>query len=169
MIDWKIINEPQEGDFFKPSDLMNRAEICKILVKSTGVPTRNPEKPSFNDVTKTDWFYPYVETAKFYGWMNGDMNGFFSPGNSFKRAEIAKTLVNAFGFEVVEDPSDLEWYDKYVRVMTQYNLFPYEETEYFSILDDVGRAEMTDQLYRFMVEKQKIWDGSQEIENVYEK
>jgi len=163
VIEHNVIDEPQTGDLFRPGDFVNRAEFCKFLVMAIGIQIRNPEIPSFLDVNTNDWFYPYVETAKHFKWLDGNPDGTFKPGNIINRAEAAKIMVNAFGFEAEDSPDDLEWYDKYIRIMTEKNLLPYGEAEYFSVAENVPRTEMTDQIYRFMVETKKIWDGAEPI------
>ncbi len=57
---------------FLPDKPMTRAELASVLVRAAGDKPLVPEKPSFSDVSREDWFYSTVEAAKL----------FFSPGPS---------------------------------------------------------------------------------------
>ena len=155
LIEFRVI-DGTAGSNFRPLDLINRAELCKILVQSTGIQTKIPEVSFFSDVDSQAWFYPYVETAKFYKWVDGYEDGTFRPGNTLNRAEAAKILINAFGFEASQREVDVDWYDKYVRVLTEKSLLPYGADTDFSVATNPTRSEITEQIYRFMVETKKI-------------
>lgn len=155
MIDFYIV-DGTSGANFRPLDFVNRAELCKILVLATGIQEKRPEVQSFSDVESTNWYYTYVETAKFYKWIDGYEEGTFLPENTLNRAEAAKILTNAFGFKVEADPGDQQWYDKYIRLLTEKTLLPQGSEIEFIPATSPTRAEIIEQIYRFMVATQKI-------------
>ena len=53
LIDWTIIAQPQEGDFFRPNDVINKAEFFKLLIESTGVQKRIPQRVNLSQVRGT--------------------------------------------------------------------------------------------------------------------
>ena len=65
------IIEGDENNNFHPHDTVTRAEAAKILVLSLGISVREPETPNFQDVSKDDWAYGYVEAAYQAGIVSG--------------------------------------------------------------------------------------------------
>jgi hypothetical protein len=55
--------EPCPGAYFRPYNLVTRAQLSKIAVTAAGWGTINPGSPTFADVPRTNPFYVYVETA----------------------------------------------------------------------------------------------------------
>ncbi len=98
LVQKNVLSGNSDGSF-RPERQVNRAEFCKMLVIATDSRSYIPLSPSFPDVQKDDWFFEYIETAKHNGWVKGYPDGTFRPGNKINRAEIAKVLVKAFGFE----------------------------------------------------------------------
>lgn len=169
-----IISGNADGSF-KPKNSVNRAEFCKILVNATGVETYIPAISSFPDVEQGDWFYEYVETAKYYGWVKGYPDGSFRPGGQINRAEAAKILITAFGFETTESPNYTNWYDKYVRVLKNKALLPYGvDGDVFEAGNYPSRSEISEQIYRFMINTGKlssydlVLEEEEEVEEVLE-
>lgn len=83
---------------FRPNDTISRAEAAKIIVGIFGGDTSN-RKVTFSDVDGSSDLMKYIETAKIYGFFDGQMiDGKlkFRPNDSITRAEIAKVVVNAF-------------------------------------------------------------------------
>ena len=151
-----IISGNADGSF-RPAASVNRAEFCKILVNATGVETYIPAIASFPDVEPGDWFYEYVETAKYYGWVKGYPDGSFRPGGKINRAEVAKILVSAFEFETTDSPNYTNWFDKYVRVLKNRALLPHGiDGDEFGAGDYPARAEVSEQIYRFMINTGKL-------------
>ena len=151
-----VINGNADGSF-RPDASVNRAEFCKILVNATGVQTYIPAISTFPDVEPGDWFYEYVETAKYYGWVKGYPDGSFRPGGPINRAEVSKILANAFHFEATESPSHTNWYDKYIRVLKNKALLPHNvDGDEFGPSTKPTRAEISEQIYRFMINTGKL-------------
>lgn len=150
LVDSGVLSGNPDGSF-APNRKMNRAEFSKILVNSLDVEKFFPSKGSFPDVEPDDWFFPYVETAKHYGWIAGHPDGEFRPGDKINRAEAAKMLVSAFGFEVGPLLEDDPWYMPYFRVLREEDLLAYN-----SLFENPGsdfepsRAEISEQIVRFL-------------------
>lgn len=86
-----IINGYEDGTY-RPDVPVTRAELAKIIVgafdiKTTGVNT-------FDDVSDSDWFYSYVNSAAASGIVNG-FDGRFSPNNNVTRQDAALMLYRA--------------------------------------------------------------------------
>lgn len=99
LMDQGVINGNDDGSF-APNRQLNRAEVSKIIVLATGVELDTDGGNKFPDVNSGDWFYDYVTTMYNYGWINGNPDGTFRPGNGINRAELAKMIVNAFELDV---------------------------------------------------------------------
>jgi hypothetical protein len=85
---------------FRPDNPVTRAEFARIMVISLNLPIKVTDNPSFKDVPKDHWAYPYVETAKYYltGFrtQNGD---YFKPSDYAVREDMAVALVKAKGLQ----------------------------------------------------------------------
>lgn len=86
---------------FGPGDTVNRAAATKILVNAYGIPTTlDPDAP-FVDVDSDAWFYDFVTTAynqsiiDGYKDADGELTGYFGPGDPVTRAQVAKLSVNS--------------------------------------------------------------------------
>lgn len=51
---------------FRPDNPVTRAEFARIMVVALNLPIKVTDTPSFKDVPKDHWAYPYVESAKYY-------------------------------------------------------------------------------------------------------
>jgi len=80
---------------FRPQGLVTRAEFSAMLVKALGLNPIASGSQTFNDVPRTNWAYPSIETVKASGLVSGYPNGSFMPGRSISRAEAMATLANA--------------------------------------------------------------------------
>lgn len=85
---------------FRPDNPVTRAEFARIMVISLNLPIKVTDEPSFKDVPKDHWAYPYVESAKYYltGFrtQNGD---YFKPSDYAVREDMAVALVKAKGLQ----------------------------------------------------------------------
>lgn len=150
LVERNIISGNADGTF-RPDNEINRAEFCKILVTATNAQSYVPLNSSFSDIQTDDWFFRYVETAKYRGWLAGYPDGTFRPGSKINRAEVAKILSNAFGFESTDSDTDTHWYDKFAQTLKNKDLFPYDTDEAsFEPDHRPSRAEIAEQIYRFM-------------------
>jgi hypothetical protein len=87
----------------RPSDSATRAEVMKMLVSINGEDLVWPVAASFSDVSRTAWYFPYVEVAARAGWLRGDGDCYGTgractarPSGSVNRAEMAAILQRTF-------------------------------------------------------------------------
>ncbi len=156
LVEEEVLTGNSDGSF-QPDRNLNRAEFCKILVNATKIKKFVPQASSFPDVETSDWFFSYVETAKHNGWLAGYPDGTFRPGSPVNRAEVAKILGNAFGFEASEAQEGEQWYETYFHTLNENKLLAYG-TE-FHTLDpekNPSRAEISEQIFRAMKKVGKI-------------
>jgi len=95
------INGYPDGQF-RPGVGINRAEIAKMVVNAFEIDQDLSGAPHFDDVSSSDWFYGYVETAYNNGLMRGYGDGTFGPANAVTRAETIKIVYDSQ--LVVADP-----------------------------------------------------------------
>jgi len=137
---------------FSPFRPMNRAEFCKMLVIASGVSRVKPDKPSFPDVKKEDWFFEFVETAKSLGWLSGYPDGYFRPGNNINRSEIAKMVTLAFSLNVPKQESHEVWHDPYFKALDRAKLLAFDTNfgEHHPGIEP-SRAEVSEQIFRALI------------------
>ncbi|MDR5684050.1 MAG: phosphodiester glycosidase family protein [Armatimonadota bacterium] len=87
---------------FRPEEPISRARFARWLVAARGLPLERPQLPTFRDVTRADWFFPYAETAAAHGILDGDNNrgtaSFFRPTELLTREEAIHWTVRAMGY-----------------------------------------------------------------------
>ena len=99
MLDNKIIEGMGNG-LFGPNDNVTRAQFAKMMVLTLNIRLYSPGTPSFLDVGKKDWEYPYVESAKTY--LTGfrtSAGDYFRPSQNAVREDMAVALVKALGYQ----------------------------------------------------------------------
>jgi hypothetical protein len=119
-------------DNYRPSDLVNRAEMAKLAVEAAGIPLETASAAPFNDVPMGQWYTNYIYTAEKNGVVSGYKNesgaltGFYGPGNNLNRAEASKIIVNAFalpedmsGAPHFPDVKSSDWF--YIFVESNFN------------------------------------------------
>ena len=149
LVEKNIIKGTDDG-FLKPSDSINRAEFCKIMVQATLTPLSQAQTSNFKDVSNEDWFFPYIKTAYQEGWVQGYGDQSFKPGQSINRAEVAKIIVQAFGLEH-QNGYRKNWYEPYVEALEAQNFLPHNTKIYnFEAGTNPSRAEIIEQIYRIV-------------------
>ena len=81
---------------FRPNAPITRAEFAKIAV-SFSQANGSAVYSYFTDVKTTDWFAPYVTTAKDSGLIEGYSDGSFKPENRITRAEACAIVNSVLG------------------------------------------------------------------------
>jgi len=77
---------------FDPGANVTRAEFAKMLAKAAGIHGTSATE-TFDDVTETDWFQPYVAVLQKWGITNGrGSTKIFAPHEFITRAEIATMI-----------------------------------------------------------------------------
>lgn len=147
--------EPQSPEPVPANMEITRAELAKLIVEATGVPTNTAGGPHYPDVTSDQWYYDYIETAHNMGWMVGYPNGMFNPAGKVNRAEGAKiftlsVIANcnngpAYSEPYYKDVSPADWYSGAVHKMADckmVDILPSDKSMYFpSYLLSRGRAQ----------------------------
>ena len=99
MLDRNII-DGVGGNRFDPNGTVTRAQFAKMMVNTLDLKEYAPQTPSFLDVKKNSWEYPYVESAKPY--LTGfrtSTGDYFKPSLPAVREDMAVALVNAMGYQ----------------------------------------------------------------------
>ncbi|NLK87106.1 MAG: S-layer homology domain-containing protein [Clostridiaceae bacterium] len=99
MLEKKII-DGKSKDIFEPNGTVTRAEFAKMMVNTLQLKQYKPDTPSFLDVKKTAWEYPFVEAAKAYltGFRTAS-GDYFKPKQAAVREDMAVALVKALGYQ----------------------------------------------------------------------
>lgn len=86
---------------FRPENNVTRAEFAKIMVTAAGLNTTTAQASTFEDVNLTDWYSPYIETAKDFltGYKYGG-SAMYLPNKAALREDIAVALVKLKGYDV---------------------------------------------------------------------
>ncbi|MBT4385135.1 peptidoglycan DD-metalloendopeptidase family protein [Candidatus Peregrinibacteria bacterium] len=94
--------------FFRPAEIINRAEAAKILLEVSGIELF--ENDIFVDVPDGIWFDEYAQTL---GTLTLDFDETFNPDWSFSRAQVAQILfellTEEIEVEVEEVVADFVW------------------------------------------------------------
>jgi uncharacterized secreted protein with C-terminal beta-propeller domain len=144
--DQKVVQGYPDGTF-APTSNINRAEFTKILVGavSDGTPAGSD---CFPDV-KSDWYAPYVCTAKKLGLIEGYPDGTFKPSEPINFAEAAKIIANAFNIQLGEDDPSA-WFKKYITALQREKAIPLS-VEYLD--EKITRDEMSEIIWRIKADK----------------
>ena len=92
-LDYNEIISGYEDGTFAPDGLVNRAEALKIIVGATGMKYDGNYSVLFPDVTKDQWFFPYVMAGEKADIVNGYDDGNFKPEETINLAETLKILI----------------------------------------------------------------------------
>ncbi len=147
-----------QDNTFRPNNLINRAELMKILVGGTGAaPSVSEYSNCFPDV-KTDWYAPYVCYALDKGWVDGYPDGTFKPEKNVNKVEAIKMLVNSQGYEVSFSPfserifpdvDNSAWYVPYLKVAFDMGLLE-DFSGNYGVSSFITRGEISENIYRAM-------------------
>lgn len=95
-----------DDGLFHPERTINRAEALKIILRSqkARIYEAQPDtKSPFNDVERSDWFFPYVYTANYLKVIKGYDDGSYRPNQAVNRAEFVKMAVKLFPDYAITD------------------------------------------------------------------
>ncbi|MBS6832699.1 MAG: S-layer homology domain-containing protein [Clostridiales bacterium] len=143
---------------FAPNDNITREEFVKILVSAFGINSDGAEL-DFSDVSKDDWFYPYLSKAVASGVVSGYDNGRFGTGDCITRQDICVMIQrimqksnvasedsesNSFG-----DFDDISEYAREsVSTMSRVGIVSGNENKMFLPHDFATRAETAKMVYK---------------------
>lgn len=91
-----------EDGTFKPGNNINKAEAMKMLLMTFNMSLITPYLSPFEDVNTTDWYSPYVNTAKLYELL--EETKAYWPGAEITRGQVSENIYRAimareFGYE----------------------------------------------------------------------
>lgn len=93
-----VLNGYPDGKFY-PNSQVTRAEFAKIMTVAAGLNIAEPTMQIFSDVKITDWYAPYVHTAKEYlSAYNQNGSSYYLPNTPALREDIAVALVKLKGY-----------------------------------------------------------------------
>jgi uncharacterized protein YkwD len=90
---------------FRPYNSATRAQLSKIVVLAERFPLNTGGGPHFSDVPPSNPFYAFVETAVNRGMIAGYSDGTFRPNASITRSQLAKVVVVAKAWPLVNPPT----------------------------------------------------------------
>lgn len=100
LVNDNVLSGYPDGKFY-PSNNVTRAEFAKIMISASGVKVSPATSTSFSDVATTDWFCPYIESAKeFLTGYNYSGNAMYLPNKAAIREDIAVALVRLKGYDI---------------------------------------------------------------------
>ena len=165
--------DPTEAKL-RPNDLATRAEMMKLMVRVNDEQLSYPARQSFTDVTKTAWYYPYVETSARLGWVKGDNNCYGTlpcyarPARNLNRAEAAALLVRAFALTSTEEApifydngDSSKWYFRYIQTAADHCILQGDEgSNMVRPASAMNRAEMVTMFHRAYLNQKYSTDCS---------
>lgn len=132
---------------FKPVELMNRAELSKILANAFfSVPggIDSYDNNCFNDVKKGEWYTPYVCFLKFNEVIDGHPDGTFRPSDKVNLVEALKMILEIYKIEYKESTP---WYHGIVEKASSGNFI---SLDFIKFDQKVNRGQMADVTTRVM-------------------
>jgi|GEM_PF-1902122 len=98
---------------FRPNQVVNRAELLKILLKAANTDTGTDSQPTgFSDVNENAWYVPYLRAAKRRNIVQGYPNGTFKPAQPVNAAEALKMAYTALNVTTQSAPGP--WYARFL-------------------------------------------------------
>ena len=139
---------------FNPKGNINRAEAATIFTKALDLDTTGSEE--FSDVAPGQWWYEAVVGAYNAGIVQGKGAGKFEPKANLTRAEAAKMLVEAYGFEGEADLSEFtdynsavagKWSEEYLAAAVENEIINGKDGK-LAPNDSITRQEFATMFYR---------------------
>jgi hypothetical protein len=110
---------------FRPYNTTTRGQLTKIVVLAEGWPIDLTGAPHFDDVDSFNPFYEYIETAVNREIISGYADRTFRWGNNVTRGQLAKIIVLAQGWPLVNPPAPT-----FTDVPTDHPFYQYIETAF---------------------------------------
>jgi hypothetical protein len=130
------------------------ASLAMVAVLSTLVVSVGAFAVHYEDVSVSDWSYPYIEQLLEEGVLD-ETKETFSPEEDINRAEFGKMVVEKFGHEgeglcseTFEDCTEGAWYDEVLGIAIAHNLLRGDEDGNMRPGDSINRAEAMTVLHR---------------------
>ena len=88
-----------EQGLFEPARAITREEFVKLLLMAIGESVSPDAENVFDDVSESDWFAPYVNTAYKLGLVTGISDTAFGIGRSITRQDMAVMIKRAADYK----------------------------------------------------------------------
>jgi len=96
---------------FAPDNLLTREQAVKLLVLTLNLATNETEN-GYRDCVFSDWYYPYITTAKVTGLVSGISRDTFGIGKNVTRQDLAVMLYRALEKEGINTTAkDVQFID----------------------------------------------------------
>jgi hypothetical protein len=143
---------------FEPDRPITRAELLKMAMLSSKLAPQYNAAYSYDDVAASDWWAPYISTAKKYGYIS-QTNREFRPNDSITRAEAIKILMNVSGRTSsynaaysYDDVAASDWWAPYISTAKKYGYISQTNRE-FRPNDSITRAESSKMVVMMTAER----------------
>lgn len=124
------------NDNFEPEKNITRAETAAIITRFMGYKYNDLPKgdSAFYDVTENHWAFPYINTLKISGIMNGDENGYFLPDDNVTFNQMTKILMSAAGYSMLAESNGgyPDGYNKYALEKGLFKNIPIGGNDYIT-------------------------------------
>jgi hypothetical protein len=117
---------------FRPDEKINRAEFTKIIILWTKWVADNKIAwhNSFADIKVQDWFWPYIQSARYYWFLHWYPDFTFKPSKEITIWEALKIILNATNLPEIKDNWKLyrnlkwnEWFYSYAVSGLEYWIY----------------------------------------------
>ncbi|KNY30366.1 S-layer homology domain-containing protein [Pseudobacteroides cellulosolvens] len=117
--DMGILNG-KERDFYKPKDLVSRAEFAVLITKALNLEIVKSGDLKYKDISK-HWARDYINTASENGFISGYNDGTMRPDNNVTVGEACTILYKAFKLKtnyngIYDKLKQDKWYSQYVKI-----------------------------------------------------
>lgn len=158
-----VINGYEDGTF-KPDQKVNRVEALKMILKAASISSDTVEASEFSDVPHSEWFAPFVSTAKKRGIVSGDgSTGKFLPARVVIKAEFLKMSLLAFDHDVSKhngrknvatDVSNDAWYISFMSYARTLLIVAPDSNNKLQPDQQLSRGECAEIIYQLLILQQ---------------
>lgn len=121
LADLGVLQGYEDGSF-RPEQVVNRAELVKIVFKSLEENADSASGGCFTDV-QDEWFAPFVCRAREQGFVQGYGDGTYRPGQAVNMVEALKIALEAFDMPLRAAGEGEQWFDPYMDFAHENNFF----------------------------------------------
>ncbi|OEH91122.1 S-layer homology domain-containing protein [Bacillus solimangrovi] len=134
-----------DDETFRPNEFVTRGQSALIIGRTLDIDTSNRTNPNFSDVSTESYLYPYISALVYEGVFAKAEK--FNPNSILTRAQMAKTLVEAFDIEgesskEFTDVTSNHWAYSYVQTLAATGITKGKTPTTFDPNGEVTRAQM---------------------------